>query len=104
MYLTTIPAVRAPITVVLGRLEITIVRVVANLFVCSTTAPFVIFFSFEFCYFEGIHPAIIGGLASRETNVGYDIEATKGYGDGGNGYGMLQVNLSKLFYLIKTVF
>ncbi|XP_061173570.1 glycine, glutamate and proline-rich protein-like [Saccostrea echinata] len=40
-----------------------------------------------------IHPAVIAGMASRETNVGYDIRNTNGWGDHGNGYGILQCDI-----------
>ena len=38
----------------------------------------------------GVHPALIAGLASRESRGGSLLDAA-GYGDGGRAYGIMQV-------------
>nr|AOX15709.1 lysozyme [Haliotis diversicolor] len=40
-----------------------------------------------------IHPALIGAIASRESRAGTLIKSTNGYGDGGNGYGIMQCDI-----------
>lgn len=42
--------------------------------------------------FQGIHPAIIAAVASRETNVGADITVSRGWNAGHFEYGMLPVS------------
>lgn len=38
-----------------------------------------------------ISPALIAAIASRESRAGRLIKSTQGYGDRGNGYGIMQV-------------
>lgn len=43
-------------------------------------------------YFIGIHPAVIAGLASRESRAGKLLYSTSGWGDHHNAYGIMQVD------------
>lgn len=42
-------------------------------------------------YLIGIHPAVIAGLASRESRAGKLLYSTNGWGDHHNAYGIMQV-------------
>ncbi|XP_071106092.1 glycine, glutamate and proline-rich protein-like [Haliotis cracherodii] len=41
-----------------------------------------------------ISPALIAAIASRESRAGRLIKSTQGYGDGGNGYGIMQCDIN----------
>ncbi|XP_046569635.1 glycine, glutamate and proline-rich protein-like [Haliotis rubra] len=41
-----------------------------------------------------IYPALIGAIASRESRAGRLIKSTNGYGDNGNGYGIMQCDIN----------
>ena len=41
--------------------------------------------------FIGLHPAVIAGVASRESNFGFSL-TPDGWGDHHNAYGMMQVS------------